>query len=147
MSLDIASTRYPYTNLSITVDQLTNILNKYSPFDFRLHASDIHRNWYEHISNNSFSVTVKLPHIAILSAHCCSFHLLSFIASSVNRLSANFTKWSNTQTIRRLFADELFECVWPFCGICAYRVKKNPVWLNRKQILEICRRKKKTIQK
>ena len=73
-----------------------NILNKYSPSDFRLHASDIHRNWYEHISNNRFSVTVKLPHIAILSAHCCSFHLLSFIASSVNRLSANFTKWSNT---------------------------------------------------
>ena len=24
-----------------------------------------------------------------------------------------------TQTIRRQFADELFECVWPFCGIGA----------------------------
>ena len=23
----------------------------------------------------------------------------------------------HTQTIRRQFADELFECVWPFCGI------------------------------
>ena len=25
----------------------------------------------------------------------------------------------HTQTIRRQFADELFECVWPFCGIGA----------------------------
>ena len=24
-----------------------------------------------------------------------------------------------TQTIRQQFADELFECVWPFCGIGA----------------------------
>ena len=23
----------------------------------------------------------------------------------------------HTQTIRRQIADELFECVWPFCGI------------------------------
>ena len=147
MSLDIASTRYPYTNLSITVDQLTNILNKYSPFDFRLHASDIHRNWYEHISNNSFSVTVKLPHIAILSAHCCSFHLLSFIASSVNRLSANFTKWSNT--LKQFFGYLPTNCLSVFGHFVGLALTglKNPVWLNRKQILEICRRKKKTIQK
>ena len=32
-----------------------------------------------------------------------------------NGLSGNFTKWSNTL--------KLFECVWPFCGIGAYRVK------------------------
>ena len=25
----------------------------------------------------------------------------------------------HTQTIRRQFADELFECVWPFCEIVA----------------------------
>ena len=25
----------------------------------------------------------------------------------------------HTETIRRQFADELFECVWPFCGIGA----------------------------
>ena len=25
----------------------------------------------------------------------------------------------HTQTIRRETADELFECVWPFCGIGA----------------------------
>ena len=24
------------------------------------------------------------------------------------------------QTIRRQIADELFECVWPFCGVDAY---------------------------
>ena len=29
----------------------------------------------------------------------------------------------HTQTIRRQFADELFECVWSFYGIGAYRVK------------------------
>ena len=28
----------------------------------------------------------------------------------------------HTQTIRREFGNEWFECVWPFCGIGAYRV-------------------------
>ena len=28
----------------------------------------------------------------------------------------------HTQTIRWQIADELFECVWPFCGIGAERV-------------------------
>ena len=32
-------------------------------------------------------------------------------ASKINPLGANPTKWSNTQTIRRQFADELFECL------------------------------------
>ena len=41
-----------------------------------------------------------------------------FPSCPINPLSANPTKWSNT-----LF---LFECVWPFCGISAWRVK--PVW-------------------
>ena len=31
----------------------------------------------------------------------------------------------HTQTIRRQFADELFECVWSFCGIGAERVNEN----------------------
>ena len=35
--------------------------------------------------------------------------------TSDDPLSTNLIKWSNTQTIRRQFADELFECVWPFC--------------------------------
>ena len=30
----------------------------------------------------------------------------------------------HTQTIRRQIADELFEFVWPFCGIGALRVIK-----------------------
>ena len=34
----------------------------------------------------------------------------------------------HTQTIRRQFADELFECVWPFCGIGAERVKEELTW-------------------
>ena len=42
----------------------------------------------------------------------------------LNPLSANPTKWSNTQTIRRKIADELFESVWSFYEIGAKRV--NP---------------------
>ena len=38
----------------------------------------------------------------------------------LNPLNANFTKWSNTL---KQIADEFFECVWPFCGIGAERVK------------------------
>ena len=29
----------------------------------------------------------------------------------------------HTQTIYQQFADELFECVWPFCGVGPYMVK------------------------
>ena len=36
----------------------------------------------------------------------------------------------HTQTIRRQFADELFACVWPFCGIGAYRVNGYIVDIN-----------------
>ena len=38
---------------------------------------------------------------------------------SINPLSANPTKWSNTL---KQFVDELFECVRPFCGVGAQRV-------------------------
>ena len=31
----------------------------------------------------------------------------------------------HTQTIRRQIADELFQCVWPFCEIDASRVKQT----------------------
>ena len=33
----------------------------------------------------------------------------------------------HTQTIRPQIADELFECVWPFCGIRAWRIKTESV--------------------
>ena len=29
----------------------------------------------------------------------------------------------HTQTIRRQYADKLFECVWPFCGIGTYKFR------------------------
>ena len=46
--------------------------------------------------------------------------MLSNLSNCINPLSANPTKLSNTfKTIRRQFAYELFECVWPFCGVCA----------------------------
>ena len=35
----------------------------------------------------------------------------------------------HTQTIRRQFANELFECVWPFSEIGALRVKLIWVWV------------------
>ena len=35
---------------------------------------------------------------------------------SVNSLSANLTKWSDTL---KQFADELFVCVYPFCSVGA----------------------------
>ena len=37
--------------------------------------------------------------------------------SNLNPLSVNATKWSNTQTIRRQFADKLLKCVCPFCAV------------------------------
>ena len=42
-----------------------------------------------------------------------------FAIRSLNPLSGNTTKWSYTQTIRRQIANELFDCVWPFCGVVA----------------------------
>ena len=33
----------------------------------------------------------------------------------------------HTQTISRQIADELLECVWPFCGVGAWRVNN---WLS-----------------
>ena len=41
----------------------------------------------------------------------------------LNPLSANPTEWSNTLKQFVGIADELFKCVWPFCGIGALRVK------------------------
>ena len=55
-----------------------------------------------------------------------TFYLVSIsnFCSSINPLSANFTKWSETlKNIRRQFANKLFECVRPFCAIGAERVK------------------------
>ena len=54
----------------------------------------------------------------------CFIEMASKRLNSFNPLSANFTKLSNTQTIRRQITNELFECVWPFCGIGAQRVKR-----------------------
>ena len=38
----------------------------------------------------------------------------------------------HTQTIPRQIADELFECVWPFCGIGALRVKRSDLVIELK---------------
>ena len=44
--------------------------------------------------------------------------LINIGKKQVKPLSANPTKWSNTLKSAAL-ADELFECVWPFCGVGA----------------------------
>ena len=51
----------------------------------------------------------------VLSVSYCVF----FAIRSLNSLSANATKLSYTQTIRRQIANELFDYVWPFCGVVA----------------------------
>ena len=57
------------------------------------------------------------------------YFVLQIIVSNSNlpitSLSANFTKWSN---ILKQFVDELFECVWPFRGVGAWRVN---TWINK----------------
>ena len=47
----------------------------------------------------------------------CIKPVITHVNGKFNPLSANPTKWSNTQTICLQIADELFECVWPFCGV------------------------------
>ena len=44
--------------------------------------------------------------------------------TNLTPLSANPIKWLNTlKKICRLTADELFECVWPFCKVAAEEVR------------------------
>ena len=43
----------------------------------------------------------------------------------------------HTQTIRQQFAEELFECVWPFCGVGAFYENSNRRWkVLRKYLLK-----------
>ena len=39
-----------------------------------------------------------------------------YLLNSLNPFSANPIKWSNLTSLSAV-ADELFECVWPFCGV------------------------------
>ena len=44
------------------------------------------------------------------------------VVSSINPLSANPTNWSNTlKQFVKQNADELFDCVWPFCEVGALK--------------------------
>ena len=60
-----------------------------------------------------------------LDSLASSFFFLPVDDIHFKSLNTNPTKWphTHTQTIRRKIADELFECVWPFCKIGALRVK------------------------
>ena len=59
---------------------------------------------------------LQLHVVVAYSRHC--HMVLSFLQSkSFKRQFHKMVK--HTQTIRLQFLDELFECVWPFCGIGA----------------------------
>ena len=73
------------------------------------------------------SVDVKIKSCRVyplkkLAYLCDKFAMITsnISGSYLNPLSANPTNWSNTfKKIRRQIADELFECVSPFCEIGA----------------------------
>ena len=51
--------------------------------------------------------------------------------NAFNPLSANPTKWSNTLKQLTAKADELFECVWPFYGVGAWKLNQNHFGVKR----------------
>ena len=54
----------------------------------------------------------NIRRLGLPSCVCSGELKVAFLRAVIlNPLSANITKWSNTQTIHRQFADELFECV------------------------------------
>ena len=54
----------------------------------------------------------------------------------------------HTETNRLRIADELFECVWPFCGVGAYRINSCLLYFHAPiRILETIDIKKKIYKK
>ena len=51
--------------------------------------------------------------------HALSTQISIELIPLINSLSTNPTKWSETLKPFVTVADELFECVWPFCGVGA----------------------------
>ena len=51
----------------------------------------------------------------------CLIHLFSIKITVLifNPLSDNLAKWTDISNNSLAKADELFECVWPFCGVSA----------------------------
>ena len=54
----------------------------------------------------------------------------------------------HTQTIRQQIAEELFECVWPFCEIGAERVNSGSVTLSftQSKLIALSAKKKKKVK-
>ena len=65
--------------------------------------------------------------------------------SNINPVSANPTKWSKTFKNSSATAGKLFECVGPFCGVGASRVKKFSSQYYHLILPRIFRRKKKSV--
>ena len=79
-------------------------------------------NWMKHtFENGSCELTRKWCshyYILITLTFLCASCLIYF-GILTNPWSSNLTKWSNTLKNLSAIADELFECVWPFCGVGA----------------------------
>ena len=80
--------------------------------------------------NNQDTKKCQLNSFRRLSCHLwkytdyCTTSTLLHKKPIFNPLNANPTKCQTHSNNPSAFADELFECVWPFCGIGAWRVKK-----------------------
>ena len=86
-----------------------------------------HFQWYLKITETRKDVGKnpwKIVSVYSLTSNEFSFLWNKLFPEIFNPLSPNPTKWSKTLI---LFvgnrSDELFECVWPFCGVGAYRVR------------------------
>ena len=81
-------------------------------------------NQRTHIETKSSScidlIFTAEPNLSVNSGVHSSLHKNchhQIVHTSFNPLSANLTKWTNTLKQFVGNADELFECVWPFCEI------------------------------
>ena len=66
-----------------------------------------------------WSWIIKL--LQLLFNNCVKYRDLNYLpcekkGAFPNPLSANLTKWSNQSFNSSVITDELFECVWSFCG-------------------------------
>ena len=66
----------------------------------------------------------KIVSVYFVTSNECSFLWNKSFPEIFNPLIPKPTKWSNTlkQFVGNR-SEELFECVWPFCGVGAYRVR------------------------
>ena len=85
-------------------------------FDFWFPFSYILLIWFSNVSFESIIIPRSSSISSRLNAVIDNI-TIAVLFQDINLLCANPTKWPNT--IRRQITEELFECVWPFCGVGA----------------------------